>query len=149
MGAVLFLFFIATFKSSHIDTHLAATWIDTAVFGIFLTGAVFCLMCSATYHMATCHSKNVSRPVYTLWPLEIDIDSQVADQCHAFDYTGIIVLIVGSFFPYIYYGFFCEPKLQAVYLIAITLTGFGQFVTNQPRIILILAFHDQGLRTLY
>ena len=37
------------------------------------------------------------------------------------------VLIVGSFVPCIYYGFFCEAHLQAFYLSAITLVGFGRY----------------------
>jgi hypothetical protein len=60
IGAVLFLFFVATFNSTYITTHAATTWIDTAVFMIFLVGAVFCFICSATFHTVTCHSQEVS-----------------------------------------------------------------------------------------
>ena len=60
IGAVLFLFFVATFNSTYSSTHAATTWIDTAVFMIFLVGAVFCFICSATFHMVTCHSQEVS-----------------------------------------------------------------------------------------
>jgi predicted membrane channel-forming protein YqfA (hemolysin III family) len=31
------------------------------------------------------------------------------------DYLGITVLITGSFFPSIYYGFYCFPNIQKVY----------------------------------
>ena len=60
IGALLFLFFIATFHSTYISSRLAATWMDTAVFAIFLVCALFCLVCSATYHLSTCHSQVVS-----------------------------------------------------------------------------------------
>ena len=37
-----------------------------------------------------------------------------------------LVLTVGSFFPCIYYGFFCDPHLQAFYLTCICLAGLGK-----------------------
>lgn len=36
------------------------------------------------------------------------------------------VLTVGSFFPVIYYGFYCEPFYQTIYLSAISLAGAGE-----------------------
>jgi len=48
---------------------------------------------------------------------------QVCARCHTFDYSGIVVLTVGSFFPCIYYGFFCSPVYQSIYLFAISLAG--------------------------
>lgn len=51
---------------------------------------------------------------------------EVASRCHAFDYSGIIILIVGSFFPAIYYGFFCDTHLKAMYLTGISLAGLGE-----------------------
>lgn len=126
MGAVLFLFFVATFNSTYITTHAATTWIDTAVFMIFLVGAVFCFICSATFHMVTCHSQEVSRISFVDKFGALHASSQVSSYCHSFDYAGIITLTVGSFFPCIYYGFFCEPRLQAAYLIAMTSAGLGQ-----------------------
>ncbi|TEB34168.1 HlyIII-domain-containing protein [Coprinellus micaceus] len=89
-GSALFVYFLGTVTGIHPD----ATWRDMAVFSVFLLSAVFCLSGSAIYHTATCHSLDV------------------ATGCHALDYSGIIVLIVGSFFPSIYYGFWCHPTLQ-------------------------------------
>jgi adiponectin receptor len=51
---------------------------------------------------------------------------QVSSRCHVFDYTGIVVLTVGSFYPCLYYGFFCEPLFQLVYTSFITLLGIGE-----------------------
>lgn len=52
---------------------------------------------------------------------------EVASRCHAFDYSGIIILIVGSFFPAIYYGFFCDTHLKILYLTGISIAGLGEF----------------------
>jgi len=62
---------------------------------------------SASYHTFQVHSQAVAR------------------QCHALDYTGIVVLTVGSFFPCIYYGFFCQPEMQALYLTCMSAAGVG------------------------
>lgn len=71
---------------------------------------------------------------------------QVARSCIVLDYSGIvgacpqhsiaiatnnsnsmhhIALIVGSFFPSIYYGFYCYPGAQKVYMSTIAIAGFG------------------------
>jgi adiponectin receptor len=49
------------------------------------------------FHMIIAHSQPVSRMGSKL------------------DYLGITVLITGSFFPSVYYGFYCFPHLQKVY----------------------------------
>ena len=36
------------------------------------------------------------------------------------------MLTVGSFFPCIYYGFFCDPHYQILYLTSIVVAGFGK-----------------------
>lgn len=73
--------------------------------------------------------------------------AQVAARCNALDYTGIVgrsalvastarwltgakwdpVLIVGSFYPCIYYGFYCAPHFQKFYLTLISSAGIGKF----------------------
>lgn len=40
--------------------------------------------------------------------------------------TIFLVLIMGSFFPCIYYGFFCEPTYQVIYLSGLTIMGAGK-----------------------
>ncbi|KAF8068892.1 hemolysin-III related-domain-containing protein [Lyophyllum atratum] len=103
-GAVLFIYLLVDFNSQQ---HLGATWIDTAVFSVFLCSAVFCLSASAFYHTATCHSEKVS------------------SSCHALDYSGIVILTVGSFYPSLYYGFHCQAYLRLFYILSFTLVGFG------------------------
>ncbi|KAF9568693.1 HlyIII-domain-containing protein [Agrocybe pediades] len=107
LGCALFVYFLGTFYSAHVERHENTTWHDSAVIGVFLAAAVFCLAASAFYHTSGCHSK------------------EVATRCHAFDYSGIIVLIVGSFIPSIYYGFYCHAWLQQLYLSTMTLAGLG------------------------
>jgi adiponectin receptor len=62
---------------------------------------------------------------------------------------------VGSFYPCIYYGFFCEAHLQALYLSAITIVGFGWYPPVCCHLILpsidarlqLLTFFPTGLTT--
>ena len=52
----------------------------------------------------------------------------VASHCHAFDYSGIIFLIVGSFYPSVYYRFFCDLHVQVFYLAVIIIAGLGKIM---------------------
>ncbi|KZV67892.1 HlyIII-domain-containing protein [Peniophora sp. CONT] len=107
LGALLFALLLVTVDSAHLTEHQSASLADKLVFAIFLSAAVFCLGASAFYHTCCVHSQ------------------KVAARCHALDYSGIVVLIVGSFFPCIYYAFYCEPHYQALYLGIITTAGLG------------------------
>ena len=40
-----------------------------------------------------------------------------------YDYAGIVVLIVTSFVPVVYYSFLCSPMIQAFYLITTMVLG--------------------------
>ncbi|KAI8969396.1 HlyIII-domain-containing protein [Trametes punicea] len=104
-GAVLFAAFLLSFQTVYFVHYESTTWADTAVFLIFLCAAVFCLFSSAFYHTFSMHSEIV------------------AGRCNALDYAGIVALTVGSFFPCVYYGFFCDPHYQTLYLTGITAAG--------------------------
>ncbi|TFY77014.1 hypothetical protein EWM64_g6999 [Hericium alpestre] len=106
-AALLFVFFLATFKGAYLSAHDSVSWHDYAVFAIFLCGGIFCFFSSAIFHISTAHSVET-------WA-----------RCHAFDYAGIVVMIVGSSYPAIYYAFFCEPLYRTGYLSLITLFGLG------------------------
>lgn len=84
-----------------------ATPSDVLVLACFIGGAVLCLGMSATFHAVLNHSQKVAR-----WGNKLD-------------YTGIVLLIVGSFVPALYYAFFCMPTLLTVYLYLICLLGTG------------------------
>ncbi|KAI0366813.1 HlyIII-domain-containing protein [Pilatotrama ljubarskyi] len=106
-GALLFGVLLFSFPAVYFTHYESTTWADMAVFMVFLCAAVFCLFSSAFYHTFSSHSE------------------AMAGRCNALDYAGIVVLIVGSFFPCIYYGFFCDPHYQAFYLSGITIAGIG------------------------
>ena len=57
---------------------------------VFLASAMFCLGCSAIYHLFNCHSPNIDNALSRL------------------DYGGISVLIAGSVCPFIWYTYACE-----------------------------------------
>nr|CAG8437643.1 8556_t:CDS:2 [Entrophospora candida] len=78
---------------------------DFLVFYTFLLGAMICLGFSSTFHTLCCHSERVCAN----W-----------NRC---DYVGIVTLIVGSFYPMIYYGFYCNGLLQIIYLTLISIFG--------------------------
>lgn len=78
--------------------YATASSTDVLVFGCFFAGAFLCLGMSATYHALCNHSPDVAK-----WGNKLD-------------YTGIVFLIVGSYMPALYYGFYCLPGLMEVYL---------------------------------
>ncbi|KAJ7185502.1 hemolysin-III related-domain-containing protein [Mycena filopes] len=106
-GAALFAYFLATFERTYLKQFATTTWVDSVVFMVFLCSAIFCLSASAFFHTSGCHSQ------------------EVAARCHALDYTGIIVLTVGSFYPALRYGFFCEPQLQILYIVSLSCVGLA------------------------
>lgn len=61
----------ATYPILH-HQYPTADWRDALGFYVFFASAIFCLLCSGTFHLLTCHSV------------------PVAKQWHAMDYTGIV-----------------------------------------------------------
>lgn len=107
LGAV-----IAVLSSTYLYTQIkprydSASQQDVIVFGCFFTGAFLCLGMSATFHALLSHSQDHAK-----WGNKLD-------------YTGIVLLIVGSYVPALYYGFFCEPLLMRFYLGLIFTLGTG------------------------
>ncbi|KAJ3756298.1 HlyIII-domain-containing protein [Lentinula raphanica] len=113
-GGVYFLYLLGTVRTTQLTVH-ETTWLDSILFGLFFFSAMFCHISSALYHTSLCHSQKVE------------------SRCHAFDYTGIIVLNLGSHYPLLYYGFFCEPHYQLIYILTITaLNMAAAFVVLDP-----------------
>ena len=83
------------------------TYADAIALSCFFLGATICLGMSATYHCISCHSHRVC--VFG----------------NSLDYLGIVSLISGSFVPMVYYGFYCEPRLQKLYWGLMSLTGLA------------------------
>ena len=83
--------------------YASASGADVLVFSCFFGGALLCLGMSATFHALMNHSEDVAK-----WGNKLD-------------YTGIVCLIMGSYMPAMYYGFYCLPRLLEVYLALVSL----------------------------
>ncbi|CAE6469529.1 unnamed protein product [Rhizoctonia solani] len=113
-GAFVLLYLLLSVGKTQAG-YTSLTWHDPVGFSLSLMAGVFCLGASALYHTATCHSPNVAR------------------RCNALDYSGIIVLTVGSFYPCLRYGFFCDPQFQVIYSVGITVAGLvAAYVVLNP-----------------
>lgn len=139
IGAIIFgLLFITTYHTILRPFANSIVWRDFAVLYCFLTGAIVCLSFSALFHCFTCHS------------------AQVAASWNRCDYVGIVSLIVGSFYPSIYYGFYCKPSLQIAYIAGITTLGalttavavMRHFRTPEYRWIRTILFLSLGLSAI-
>jgi len=72
----------------------------------FLCGAMICLSLSGVYHLFNCNGKHTHSWLNKL------------------DYVGITLLIVGSFYPFCFYAFYCQPTIMWAYLGSISGIGF-------------------------
>ncbi|CAE6425491.1 unnamed protein product [Rhizoctonia solani] len=113
-GALGFLYLLFNVQDTQAG-YTTLTWQDRVAFTVSLFAAIFCLVSSALFHTANCHSPNVSK------------------KCNALDYAGIIVVSVGSFYPTLHYGFFCDEYLKITYIVAITVAGAASaYVVLKP-----------------
>ncbi|KAG0367063.1 putative hemolysin-III channel protein Izh2 [Gamsiella multidivaricata] len=105
LGAVAFLIVapISYFKVLGVQDTIR--WTDIAVLYAFLAGAIICLSMSASFHTFSCHSE------------------KVCSQWIRCDYLGIVFLIVGSYYPAIFYGFYCHQTWQILYISVISTLG--------------------------
>nr|XP_028567804.1 uncharacterized protein LOC114587564 isoform X4 [Podarcis muralis] len=86
---------------------------ERVVFGMFFLGAILCLCFSWLFHTVYCHSEEVSRTFSKL------------------DYSGIALLTMGSFVPWLYYSFYCSPQPQLIYLVIICVLGVTAIMVSQ------------------
>lgn len=80
---------------------------------LFLISAIICLTCSTLYHTLSCHSERILRLFGRL------------------DFSGIALLVMGSFVPWVYYTFYCSTQPRVVYLITISILGIGAIIFSQ------------------
>lgn len=73
-------------------------WQERLVFGAFFACGIICLGFSWIFHTVHCHSNMVSKIFRRL------------------DYAGIVLFIMGSFIPPLYYAFYCSRVLKTVYM---------------------------------
>ncbi|KAK8757223.1 hypothetical protein V5799_000077 [Amblyomma americanum] len=84
---------------------LALDWAGCLAFGVYFAGAAVCLTLSTTYHTFNCHSASVGKFFCKM------------------DYCGITLLILGSFYPWLYFQFLCEPLKRLVYGLLVSASG--------------------------
>ncbi|XP_052285698.1 adiponectin receptor protein 1-like [Dreissena polymorpha] len=109
LGMIAFIF-IASYTLS--SRYLDWMWQDITVHSIFFGGAILCLTFSWVFHTVFCHSESVNKLFSKL------------------DYCGIALLTVGSFVPWLYYGFYQHRTAHVVYLVSISLLGMGCIVVS-------------------
>jgi adiponectin receptor len=91
----------------------AASWSagDYAAWGCFCAGCLACLGFSTCFHVLMNHSEAVHRRTITL------------------DYVGIVLLIWGSHIVATHFLFWCDSRMQAVLMAAITAFGAAVITT--------------------
>ena len=109
IGCVAFALLAAWFLTRP-DTHIKFQ--EKMVFSFFFAGAILCLGMSFTFHTVSCHSIGVVRLFCKL------------------DYMGISLLIIGSFIPWIYYGFYCRREPKVTYIGMVIVLGIGAIVVS-------------------
>ncbi|XP_063049103.1 adiponectin receptor protein 2-like [Engraulis encrasicolus] len=86
---------------------------EKVAIGMFFLGAILCLSFSWLFHTVYCHSEGVSRVFSKL------------------DYSGIAFLIMGSFVPWLYYSFYCNPQPCFIYLSVVCVLGVAAIFVSQ------------------
>ncbi|XP_067141221.1 adiponectin receptor protein-like [Centruroides vittatus] len=106
----LFFIGIATYFLSQPSN--LVQWQEKVVFATFFAGAIACLGMSFTFHTVHCHSEKVGKLFSKL------------------DYCGIALLIIGSFVPWLYYGFYCDFQHKVIYLMLVIVLGAAAIVVS-------------------
>ena len=128
IGALVFSIFLII-GYQNLPHH--ATTMDYVMITIFLVSAIKCLLCSTIFHTFSCHSH-----------------SSVYDVVAILDYSGISLLILGSFVIYLNYALYCHNTLRWVYialvsvlcLSGVVLPWFSFFRSNEFRVYRTLFF---------
>ena len=97
LGFVLF-FFLGILTVLRPNMYFMAPLPEKVIYGMFFLGAVLCLSFSWPFHAVYCHSEKVSQTFSKL------------------GYSGIALLIMGSFVPWLYYSFYCSPQPRLIHL---------------------------------
>ncbi|OMJ66997.1 hypothetical protein SteCoe_35968 [Stentor coeruleus] len=106
-----------------IDLYKTTTGVSRWPIFIFIVSAMICLMCSSIFHLFNAHSSKMNRNLSSL------------------DYAGTSILIAGSFYPTIYYTFYCYPSYIVLYLSGISVASIITFVIS-----FIPSFQDPSMR---
>jgi adiponectin receptor len=112
IGALLCIGLTIYFVTAPSDKFIAS-FEEKHLITLFLISAIVCLLFSTLYHTLACHSERILRLFGRL------------------DFSGIALLIMGSFVPWVYYSFYCTSQPRAVYLITISVLGIAAIVFSQ------------------
>lgn len=85
---------------------------EKVVFMLYFAGTIICLGLSSAFHTLHCHSEWVGKLFSKL------------------DYCGIAVLIMVSFVPWLYYGFYCHLYSKLVYTCVVLILGFSSIIVS-------------------
>ncbi|XP_060582534.1 adiponectin receptor protein-like [Ruditapes philippinarum] len=96
LGMIAFLGITAYFLSR---PTIEIQWQEKAVFSAFFMGAIMCLGFSWVFHTVFNHSQRIGKLFNKL------------------DYCGIAFLTMGSFVPWLYYGFYCQMGIKIIYMV--------------------------------
>ncbi|KAL8820156.1 MAG: hypothetical protein Q9223_001573 [Gallowayella weberi] len=105
IGALFFALCACWFHSQLAQRYNSASQTDIFVFDVFFLGSILCLGFSAAFHTLSNHSAEVEKS----WLL--------------FDMIGILCLTTSSFFPGVFYGFYCEPDVVRTYWSMVSFSG--------------------------
>ncbi|KAH9224532.1 mPR-like GPCR protein [Leptodontidium sp. 2 PMI_412] len=103
LGSVLFIALPFLVCTSVYTQYSPAYLGDIVVLSLFFFGVAICFLLSAIFHIVNNHSEAISI-----------LGNQL-------DYLGIVILMWGSTIPTVFYGFYCDLKLQRCYWIVVTL----------------------------
>lgn len=81
------------------------SWVEQLVYAVFFLSASMCMGFSCMFHTVLNHSPKMFKLFSRL------------------DYSGISLLVVGSYVPWLYYAFFCNPVCYIVYTTVVCLIG--------------------------
>ena len=104
LGFLAFMYASFHFLSKPNDQYLHPVY-EKAILMTFFFGACVCLGFSWSFHALGCHSAHVSCMFAKL------------------DYSGIAIMIMGSFVPWLYYMFYCDTVFRFCYIFFICTLG--------------------------
>ncbi|RNF26881.1 adiponectin receptor protein 1 [Trypanosoma conorhini] len=104
VGFIVFWVLTILFFSVVFFTHEDV--VQCVIYGTFCFACLLCMGCSTVYHLFLGHR-----------------DRMLLSLVEQMDYYGISVLIVASFYPPLYFGFYCEPFSRAIYMVCIGVLG--------------------------
>lgn len=110
------------------DRYKTTTGVSRWPIFVFIASAMICLMCSSIFHLFNAHSSKMNRNLSSL------------------DYAGTSILVAGSFYPIIYYPFYCYPCNFYVAYIFLYLSGISVASTITFIISFIPSFQDPSMR---